>query len=77
MSAVVSWTALACAVVAGAANVLGGLLAARASGWDRVRQSYFVAIGAGFMLAAVLLRMVPESYRLALQGQTAMLSVMP
>ena len=69
------WAAVACAVVAGAANVMGGLLAARASGWDRVRQSYFVAIGAGFMLAAVLLRMVPESFRLALHGETAVLSV--
>jgi ZIP family zinc transporter/zinc and cadmium transporter len=65
MSAAVVWTALACALVAGLANVTGGLLAARSSGWDRVRQSYLVAIGAGFMLAAVLLRMVPESYRLA------------
>jgi zinc and cadmium transporter len=75
MTAGPEWMAVGCAVVAGAANVAGGLLAARASGWDRVRQSYFVAIGAGFMLAAVLLRMVPESYRLALSGKTAMLSV--
>ena len=67
--------ALGCAVVAAAANVTGGLLAARSSGWDRVRQSYLVAIGAGFMLAAVLLRMVPESYRLALQSNSAALSV--
>jgi zinc transporter ZupT len=69
------WAAVACAVIAGAANVMGGLLAARASGWDRVRQSYFVAVGAGFMLAAVLLRMVPESFRLALSGKAAILSV--
>lgn len=75
MSAGPEWTGLACAVIAGGANVAGGLLAAQASGWDRIRQSYFVAIGAGFMLAAVLLRMVPESYRLALTGQSAMLSV--
>ncbi|HYJ34457.1 MAG TPA: ZIP family metal transporter [Candidatus Binatia bacterium] len=75
MTAGPAWTALACAFVAGGANVAGGLLAAKASGWDRIRQSYFVAIGAGFMLAAVLLRMVPESYRLALSGQSAMLSV--
>jgi zinc transporter ZupT len=75
MSASVTWTAVACALVAGAANVVGGLLAARSSGWDRVRQSYLVAVGAGFMLAAVLLRMVPESYRLALEGKTPMLSV--
>jgi ZIP family zinc transporter/zinc and cadmium transporter len=75
MSGAPAWTALACALVAGGANVVGGLLAAKASGWDRIRQSYFVAIGAGFMLAAVLLRMVPESYRLALTGASAMLSV--
>jgi len=40
-------------------------LAVGSHGWDRVRQSYFVAAGAGFMLAAVFLRLVPESYRLA------------
>ena len=75
MNPVVTWSAVACAFVAGAANVTGGLLAARASGWDRVRQSYLVAVGAGFMLAAVLLRMVPESYRMAIEGSAAMLSV--
>ncbi len=57
--------AAACGVVAGLANVVGGWLAVGRQGWDRVRQSYFVAAGAGFMLAAVFLRMVPESYRLA------------
>jgi zinc transporter ZupT len=56
--------AAACGMVAGLANVVGGWLAIGPRGWDRVRQSYFVAAGAGFMLAAVLLRMVPESYRL-------------
>jgi len=70
-----AWIVLACALVAGAANVAGGLLAARASNWDRVRQSYLVAVGAGFMLAAVLLRMVPESYRLAGEGRAGLLSV--
>jgi zinc and cadmium transporter len=57
--------AAACGVVAGLANVAGGWLAISRHGWDRVRQSYLVAAGAGFMLAAVFLRMVPESYRLA------------
>jgi zinc transporter ZupT len=57
--------AAACGVVAGLANVVGGWLAVGRHGWDRVRQSYFVAAGAGFMLAAVFLRMVPESYRLS------------
>jgi zinc and cadmium transporter len=56
--------AAVCGLVAGLANVVGGWLAVGHRGWDRVRQSYFVAAGAGFMLAAVLLRMVPESYRL-------------
>jgi ZIP family zinc transporter/zinc and cadmium transporter len=57
--------ALGCGLIAGLANVAGGLLALSHRGWDRVRQSFFVAAGAGFMLAAVLLRMTPESYRLA------------
>ncbi len=56
--------AAAWGMIAGLANVVGGWLAVGPRGWDRVRQSYFVAAGAGFMLAAVLLRMVPESYRL-------------
>lgn len=56
---------LAAGLLAGLANVAGGLLAVNRRGWDRVRQSYFVAAGAGFMLAAVLLRMIPESYRIA------------
>lgn len=57
--------AAGCGVVAGLANVVGGLLAVGQRGWDRVRQSHFVAAGAGFMLAAVILRMTPESYRIA------------
>jgi zinc transporter ZupT len=56
--------AAACGVLAGAANVAGGLLAVGARTWDHVRQSYLVAAGAGFMLAAVILRMIPESYRM-------------
>jgi ZIP family zinc transporter/zinc and cadmium transporter len=56
--------AAACGVLAGAANVAGGVLAVGTRTWDHVRQSYLVAAGAGFMLAAVILRMIPESYRL-------------
>ncbi len=67
--------AAACGVVAGLANVVGGWLAIGRHGWDRVRQSYFVAAGAGFMLAAVFLRMVPESYRLASATGTPVLAV--
>jgi zinc transporter ZupT len=57
--------AAACGVVAGLANVVGGWLAVGRHGWDRVRQSYFMAAGAGFLLAAVFLRLIPESFRLA------------
>ena len=56
--------AIACGVLAGLANVVGGMLAVSTRTWDHVRQSYLVAFGAGFMLAAVILRMIPESYRL-------------
>ena len=57
--------AAACGVVAGLANVVGGWLAVGHHGWDRHRQSYFMAAGAGFLLAAVFLRLLPESFRIA------------
>ena len=69
------WLALLSGLIAGLANVAGGVLAVSRRGWDRVRQSYFVAAGAGFMLAAVFLRMVPESYRLAAAHGGAPLAV--
>jgi len=69
------WLALGSGLIAGLANVAGGLLALSRRGWDRVHQSYFVAAGAGFMLAAVLLRMTPESYRLAQSHGEAGLAV--
>src|SRR5512142_315781 len=69
------WMAAGCGVVAGVANLTGGLLATSRRAWDRVHQSYFVAAGAGFMLAAVTLRMVPESYRLAAGRGTGGLTV--
>lgn len=56
--------AAGCGFVAALANLAGGWLAASRRTWDRVHQTHFVAAGAGFMLAAVLLRMVPESYRI-------------
>jgi zinc transporter ZupT len=53
----------ACIGAASAANVLGGMFVARGR-WDVRVLRYFVALGAGFMLAAVLLKLVPESTRL-------------
>jgi zinc transporter ZupT len=50
-------------LAAGAANLIGGLLVStRRPGQASLR--YLIALGAGFMLAAVFLRIVPESFHL-------------
>ena len=54
-------------VVAAGANVLGGSLVAHRQ-WSRRYLNYFIALGAGFMLATALLEMIPES--LKLRGDT-------
>ncbi|HEX3941228.1 MAG TPA: ZIP family metal transporter [Acidobacteriaceae bacterium] len=51
-------------LVAAVADVLGGLLMVRAHRQQKYLR-YFVALGAGFMLAAAFLEMVPESFRLS------------
>jgi zinc transporter ZupT len=54
---------IAYGVIAAGANLLGGLLiSVRRVGQTTLR--YLIAIGAGFMLAAVLLKIVPESIEL-------------
>lgn len=52
---------VALGTVAGLADLLGGALVTGRRRWDRVFLQYFLALGAGFMLAAAFLRMVPES----------------
>jgi ZIP family zinc transporter/zinc and cadmium transporter len=53
---------LAFGTVAGLADLVGGaLVTGRRRRWDRSVLQYFLALGAGFMLAAAFLRMVPES----------------
>jgi zinc transporter ZupT len=54
---------LACLVTAAAANVLGGAIVAQRS-WSAAWLRYFVAVGAGFMLSAVITKMIPEATRL-------------
>src|SRR5262245_33851026 len=54
---------LGCA--AAAANVAGGLVVVARRSWNEIVLKYFVALGAGFMLAATLLRMLPESIALS------------
>ncbi len=50
-------------VTAAGANVLGGLLVSHRQ-WSRRYLKYFIALGAGFMLATALIEMIPESLKL-------------
>jgi zinc and cadmium transporter len=50
-------------LTAAGANLLGGLLIARRQ-WSRTYLKYFIALGAGFMLATAVLEMIPESLKL-------------
>jgi zinc transporter ZupT len=50
-------------VLAALADVAGGLVLVRARGIDRYLR-YFVAVGAGFLMAVALLEMTPESLHL-------------
>ena len=55
--------ALLLGTIAAAANLLGGLTIVRRQ-WSRAYLKYFIALGAGFMLATAFLEMIPESLRL-------------
>jgi ZIP family zinc transporter/zinc and cadmium transporter len=50
---------------AAAANVLGGLVVVARRHWNEMFLKYFVGLGAGFMLAATFLRMIPASIALS------------
>lgn len=51
-------------LAAAAANVAGGLILLSRAHWNRQLLKDFLALAAGFMLAATFLRMLPESFRL-------------
>jgi zinc and cadmium transporter len=51
-------------LTAAAADAFGGAIIVQKS-WERRYLKYFIALGAGFMLATSLMEMVPESIRLA------------
>ena len=55
--------ALLLGLTAAAANLLGGLLIVRRQ-WSQRYLKYFIALGAGFMLATAMLEMIPESVKL-------------
>lgn len=56
-----SWLPFAFILVTAVATALGGLILTARARWDTARLHYFVALGAGFMLAAAILRMIPVS----------------
>jgi zinc and cadmium transporter len=60
-------------LTAAAANVFGGTIIVQKH-WERSYLKYFVALGAGFMLATATIEIIPES--LALRGRSAALLVL-
>jgi zinc transporter ZupT len=61
-------------LVAALANVAGGLVVVSRRHWNHEVLKYFIAVGAGFMLAATLLRMLPESFHLTSQAPLLILA---
>ena len=66
-------TSIMLGLTAAAANVFGGAIIVQRH-WERRYLRYFVALGAGFMLATALVEMIPES--LELRGRGAALLVL-
>lgn len=55
------WVVLAFIAVTAVATIIGGLVVTLRRRWDAALLHYFVALGAGFMLAAAVLEMMPVS----------------
>ena len=66
MSAI--FTSVLLGLTAAAANVFGGAIIVQRQ-WERRYLRYFVALGAGFMLATATVEMIPQS--IALRGRSA------
>src|SRR3974377_840569 len=64
---------IALGLVAGAGNLLGGYFVVYRQ-WPRKYLQYFLALGAGYMLAVSLIEVIPESLKLA--GENALLYVL-
>lgn len=67
------WTLLLGAAAA-AANVLGGLVIVSRRHWNELFLKYLLGLGAGFMLGATFLRMLPESMALTPHAPALMLA---
>src|SRR6201997_1096183 len=61
-------TAILLGLTAAGANVFGGAIIVQRN-WERRYLRYFVALGAGFMLATAIVEVVPES--IELRGKSA------
>ncbi|HEY4682907.1 MAG TPA: ZIP family metal transporter [Candidatus Acidoferrales bacterium] len=57
------WISVGLGLTAAAANTLGGAIIVWRH-WSREYLKYFIALGAGFMLATAMIEMLPESFRL-------------
>ncbi len=55
------WVTLLFLLVTAGATAVGGMIVTVRRQWDAARLNYFVALGGGFMLAAVVLEMLPVS----------------
>ena len=66
------WLSLMLGLFAGLADYLGGFLLVRRSPSARALR-YFVALGAGFMLSAALLEMLPEAFAVAPHAAAALI----
>jgi zinc and cadmium transporter len=66
-------TSILLGLTAAGANIFGGAIIVQRD-WERRYLRYFVALGAGFMLATALIEMIPES--LELRGKGAALLVL-
>lgn len=67
------FTSILLGLTAAAANIFGGAIIVQRR-WERRYLRYFVALGAGFMLATAIVEMIPES--LELSGKPAALLVL-
>jgi len=67
------WLALGMSLAAAGGNVLGGVFVVHRE-WPRRVLSFFLALGAGFMLATSLVEIIPEAIRLA--GNAALFAVL-
>lgn len=56
-----AWVPLGFILITAAATALGGIALTTRARWDDILLEYFVALGAGFMLAAATLQMIPVS----------------